>query len=552
MNIKKLLEPVVDKMPEVLPDHEVSVLQEIPVETLYFALKDADNEVAHWTLENARSAQIQGIIDLDCWTGDQFLPERFLTMFHLIARCSPQKIQEYMQEIDPEVIVRSLMEFLDVVDFDPQEPPSVAESNLVLSPDSKYALLMKDNDPNLRESLLQWLNKLSAADLDLMRRHLESCKWEQKTEIEEFAYGMKKGRLEDMGFVDRHEALGIYSHGRSRDLKKQLLDNPLEPKVKVHASEIEDVMDGSFLPDALRAPLSEAEFFGNAVRKVDDPKLQELILMESFRCINIVIIADDQLHESIESIRFTADRARRYLDLGLFFLSDGDINRCAELLRVQPLREVLRLGWLLIRDLTQAASTLRTGFPESFWGLTDSFLIQKLKGRHPELFKNELSALGCRSEEFVSLEAISKCAERLATLGAIGSFYKEKLESNMKLHDDPLAPHESFYSRLLTAFARQSSGLAFSMTPLKASEWTKIATHFDRDSLDKLVETFVTQVEGAPGTHMQLRFADLIDDLANYLSKTQNLPKAEIFAPLRIQMQDEDGQEEASAPQAEA
>ncbi|NCN27127.1 hypothetical protein GW915_06075 [bacterium] len=534
MSLSTLLSQVLKNPPQVAIDHEIEVLHELPVQTLYFALKEADSDMALWLTENSRVTQLQGLIDLDCWSGDQFEPARFMNFFHLLARCSPQRLRYLSKELDPEVIVRSLMEYCTVVDFDPQEPPQVPESQLMISPDGKYALILKEEDLNIRESLMIWLDKISATDLDLMRRHLESCKWEQISDIEEFAYGIKKGRLEDHGFVDRSEAIGIYASGHASKLKAQLLANPLPPKAKAEASEATPSIDGSFIPEIIRGPLSESNFFATALAEIDEPKIKEVLILESLRAVNIAIMADDLIHESVDCIKEAASRTRKYLDLGLFYLCDGKIELGKRELIEQPLFEVVRLGWLLTKDLVTAADVLRSKYPSQTWGLSDGFLIQKLSGRHPELFESELKAIGSSNKEFISLESITKCAERLATLGAIQNFVQDSLSEVLHLETDPLASTESLYSRLLTGIVRQDIGGAFSVSPINPKEWELIQKGFQRERLNKLVETFCNKAPKNTQVHLEVRMHDCLDELEKYLKSRPSMPLANMFSALRI------------------
>ncbi|MEI7441809.1 MAG: DUF6178 family protein, partial [bacterium] len=109
MSLNSLLKSVLPELPAVSIEREIETLQMLPAETLFLSLKEADSETALWVMENARASQVQGVLDLDCWQGDAFLPERFFRYFEFITYTTPERLLEYMKDLDPEIIVLSLM-----------------------------------------------------------------------------------------------------------------------------------------------------------------------------------------------------------------------------------------------------------------------------------------------------------------------------------------------------------------------------------------------------------------------------------------------------------
>jgi hypothetical protein len=534
MSLNQFLKPVLGEVPNIAHQNEVEVLRDLPPETAFFALKEADTDLLLWFLENAEIEQVQGIIDLDCWKGDSFQPERFLSFFHYMCRCTPEKLHEYMKDLDPEIIVRTLLEFVDVLDFNAQEPPDVDENHLILSPDNLYALILKSENPNLRESLFHWLNKLSAMDLQLMRRHLESCKWEQKTEIEEFAYTIKKGRLEDMGFLDSSEAVLLFSRGDAPSFKKQLLENPLPAKAKEESFQALEHIEGAFVPELLREPLSESVIFAEALKKIQNPALKEVILMEALRSMNITVMADDLIHEELDVIREATSRSRRYLDLGLFYLSDASIEKASEILVRQSLHSCTRLGWLLVHDLVKAAKVIRDNFPLAFWNTRDRELLESLQGRHPELSGMMLKDLQLASTDLVSLDAVLKTAERLNQISGLGNFFKEKFRESLALDTQEFAPSETVLARLMTALARQASTKTFDPKPLSESEWEAVTQLDLEKDLRPLIKLVVDNASPQAKALLEKRLDENFSELKNYLNQKQSFPDLRFFKALHV------------------
>jgi hypothetical protein len=520
---------VLPQLPSIQADMEVEVLHEIPVETLYLALKDSDAETALWFFQNALPEQVQGLVDIDCWEGSEFLPERFETYFKAMTLVTPPKLGRYMRELDPEVIVRGLLENVEVRDFDPQEPPQVPEKNLLLSPDNKYALIIKGESPNVREALRLWLDKFSSIDLELMRRHLEACKWEQASDLEEYAYQIKKGRLEDLGFVDYHEAISLYARGKAADLKHELLSQPLDkgskyPPELMSLEDAEILISPEFLPEPVKGPMMDEGFLGEALKGIADPRHKSVLVMELLRTINAALAADRVLHESLARISQNVNRSRAYLELGLLYLADANASRASELLESQPLAQVHRLGWLALQDAVKAATEIRNSYGTRLFGEADESLLVRLEGRHPELTQDLLIRLGIKALTIASFEGLLKLGARLTALATIGRFFTDELSEALKLKSEPLAEGESGYSRLLTGLFKQASGGEFDVKGLNEEEWAELSLNFDGVKLDSFARVIVDRCPEAGRAHFRERLGNESGELKNVIEASKSRP----------------------------
>jgi len=538
MSLRSLVSSVLPQFPQVQPEMEIEVLHELPVETLFLALKAADADTSMWFFENALPEQVQGLLDLELWEGPEFLPERAEEIFKTLCQLSPTKLLEYMKRLDPEIIVRTLMELCTVQDYLPTEPLDLPDSDYLLSPDSKYALIIKSENPEMREALYQWLNRLSSASLDVMRRHLESCKWEQVSDLEEYAYTVKKGRLEDMGFVDAHEAQALYAYGTASELRKELVENPISKSQKTRVRSLDDadenhepLMPEQWWPRVISEPLGAAGFLAKALSEIKSPVLKEVILQEIIRTVNASLAADRLLHCDLEKIALGTARARRYLDLGLSYLSQGSAETGAQWLETQPLSAVYRLGWLVVQDLQKAAKQLaKSAGSARFFGDIDGLLIESLQTRHPELDARVAQDLGggMQAAPLLDLDQVLKVGERLAALAWVQKFFLETLELTLRFSSDPLKNGDSAYARLATLVFRQQaaagaapSDIALDARPLTLAEWTQGAANFDATRFLRSLEMIAEQSPAPAKPLLLKRLKALADDLAYF---TKNNP----------------------------
>jgi hypothetical protein len=538
MSLQALIKPVLPKFPEVNPDLEIEILHDLPVETLFLALKQADAETAMWFFENALPEQVQGLIDVDCWQGSEFMPERAELYFKTLTLLSPPKLLKHMNGLDPEFVVLTLMNLCEVQDYLPTEPTDLPDGSYMLSPDSKYILILKTESPNAREALFQWLNRLSAASLDVMRRHLESCKWEQVTDLEEHGYTVKRGRLEDMGFVDYHEALRLFTRGSAADLKKQLLENPISKELKKGDAEEGDAAE--WLPSVLQAPMHGQGFLSAALSEVRDANLKHVLMQELLRTLNAALAADKALQEDIETVALVGARGRRYLDLGLQYLADGRPTPGARLLETQPLMEVLRLGWLVVQDLARAGQQLTGSAGAAYFGPADALILSGLSGRHPELDRQALGDLELLAQPgLLSLEAVLKVGAHLGQLGLLKKFFTEDLAPTLRWAEHPAQAGESMWSRLLTALFRQASQEAtdapLSLEPLSPTDWAELSPRFKPEIFTTALKLVEGRCPEAARPLFAKRAQNLQEDIVFYArSGGKKLPDARFFKGLNL------------------
>lgn len=519
MSLNGLLKAVIPSLPLISADKEIETLRMLPSETLFLALKEADTENALWVMENAKASQIQGIVDLDCWRGDAFLPERFFRYFEFMTYTTPEKLKEYMRDIDPEVVVLALLNLCEVTDFDPQNPPEVDEEKLILSPDSKYALILKTPDPNLRERIYQWLNKLSAMDIDLMRRHLESLKWENKNDLEEFGYQIKKGRIEELGFVEREDAVKFFSKISAPDLKKYLLENPLEKNVKEDSPLIETLGNEDFLPQPISKAVSDEGFFRKSLQHIENNHVLELLRMEVVRTVNAVFTAEDLLNEELDPLRDSAARTRAYLDLGLLYLSGGDEKRAADCLQVQPIFEISRLGWTLVQDLSRAAGELKKTYSLNLFDNIERELLNSLGGKHPQIqHPDVLKDLGLESFKHFTLETLHRTADQLGAMGVVAHFFKDSIGASILLNTEELESEDSAWTRLNTALFRQSCGIEFSAKKITIQEYEDLKTKWNEETALKIIKLITEKVPSQGRSLFERRTKELIDDLKKQIA----------------------------------
>lgn len=524
----------------VRPEHEIDLLRELPTQTLFLSLKEADLETRLWVFEHATVSQVQGLADIDLWRGEEFIPSKAASLFFDIARLTPRKIFEYAKGLDSEIWIRSLLEWVTVEPYDPQNPPDVEGKSYLLTPDNSYVLLFKVGvDINIQESLRLFLNKISAVSLEDMRKILESCRWEIPSDLEDFGARIKKGRLEEMGFVDRTEAISLYAYGEAPDVKNRMLANPLPKNSKIGLKKSPSQLGGfsqtestfsmeedphplapGLLPKVMRVPRgNKKSFFFSILESIESQELRENLGLELIRVMNAAASADDLLQGSLEDFSKSVERSFFFLDLGLQYLSGGKPIEARAALENQPLFQIYRLGWLTLADLVRVSTALKQSFPPSFWTPQDHQLLVGLKGRHPQLSSQTKSALGFDPIKDLDLLGLVCLGEKLTTLSEVGAFLKSTIEPNLGPKEFPYSPGETIYMRLFSQLWKwlgdpMGSSVAFTKWtgPMDETVWAKGVEKFRKspESFDKLIKGFLDKI---PKETTKAYLGEILEDI---------------------------------------
>src|SRR5205814_756462 len=112
--------------------------------------------------------------------------------------------------LDPEVMALYLQRQAKVYDLSAEEPiPDQAIGHYYPTPDGFYMIdvLPEGEAGKSLERMLDWLYR---ADLERARQIVMSAKWEVESDLQEWSYRWRSGRMSDLGYPEFYEALSIY------------------------------------------------------------------------------------------------------------------------------------------------------------------------------------------------------------------------------------------------------------------------------------------------------------------------------------------------------
>lgn len=184
-------------------------ISEVPGQELYFLLRDVGFSDASDVLRYCSAEQIQVILDLDGWRKDLLDVPQTFSWIQAILDAGPVKTGQVFAEVDHEWVVSFFVEFLRVYETSEEDGvPEEPRGYFYQTPDGVYMVdILSSEYGGLIE---RWIDALYRYNPALARRILMGIRWDAGPETQEHAYRFHTARMADLGYMEFHEALGMY------------------------------------------------------------------------------------------------------------------------------------------------------------------------------------------------------------------------------------------------------------------------------------------------------------------------------------------------------
>jgi hypothetical protein len=327
----------------------VTLVPTLPVQELYYAIKEVGLADAEDLLALTTAAQVQGFVDLDAWERDHLDERRVNAWIEALSDAGYEKLGAVVADLDPELMALWLQRQAVIYDLTIEEAPEEPQGHFFPTPDRFYLLdiLVGGEEGKALERIIDWFYRY---DLDLGRRIIMGAKWELGSDLEEHAWRWRQGRMADLGYVDFYEALSIYRWLDPTTVKAD--ENTFVAAPPESPTELPAVMAGS---------LDEAGFFGKALGTLPSDADVERLHGALVLLINKAMAADLVDPGDVDHGKEALSRAVATLGLGLEYLSRGDATRAGLALGSVALERLFRLGFSLTLQVKTLADTLVKG-----------------------------------------------------------------------------------------------------------------------------------------------------------------------------------------------
>ncbi len=359
--------------------------------------------------------QFQYILDLDFWKRDQLDPEKILQWMEILLESGEKKVTQFIHSTDPEFVVLLLKKFLHVTTLE-GEPVETRDRIPFFTLDQFYFIDFKGK--RTKEVFEPFLRTFYRINGEGYRRLMESLICEIESELEETGYRLRNGRLNDFGFPDFEEALGIYRFVNPDSLIVE------KRSLRVMSQEAAG-KEGSMFYLTFQ---NEGPFLSSILSKIDDPHQQDRLKQEITALCNKAIIAEAIDLSNIVAMERVVKKVYHYLNLGLQYLSREEKTKALEILRSLPMERLFLCGVSTTLLLRRRAESILKGR----WFSDDQENLVFLDPPHLERFEGVLRKRPAiyrdgNFEDFKNLQDLKEMEEFLASIETVTHILEEEV-----------------------------------------------------------------------------------------------------------------------------
>jgi hypothetical protein len=396
------------------PDSAALVQALAPVE--YTVLLKAAPDMRALLLQLGQPEQIRTVLDLDCWHKDTLQSARVLEWLEAIQHSGDAICAQTLQTLDSEMLSVVLHRYIRVKAALPsEEEVDPGPYDEVLS-NELYRVAFIDPDSPLNERVAEFLRVLRLTDLDMYHRLMQEAMWAQESELEEWAYRWRTGRLQDEGIPDYYEALEAY-HVIDVESLHTLPPGALEPPGVPASAE-----ESGRVPSYAWSLTPSGSLLAQALRGDFTPATRERLCWEMVALCNKAIVLDQIDFADTAAVRASLGRVHAYVNIGLEYLGHHDLQQLVSLLTTRSLQSLCQIGFSLSMRLRQRASALQAylngaaGVRRALPGLARSVVDTLLQTWHPQFCVGLESPGEMAYRDFLYLQDIHVVAAVLEAL----------------------------------------------------------------------------------------------------------------------------------------
>jgi hypothetical protein len=308
------------------------VIPRLPEAELCFTVKAIGLADAGWVLAHATDEQIQSCVDLDGWgTGDAPDRERLSAWMAALLEGGDDALLRAVHALDTELLMLWLADRLEA-HLKPNDDPGWEAPSGARTLEGQFYVVARRSGDDL-EDAMRVLELLFEADYWLYFRLLQAVSWESGPDNEEFALRWRTGRLQDLGFPPRDEALAIYAAPRRSELDT-LPETPAPGVGEWHLP--------VWMPELPAAADPRLSLFQAAARL--EPAARRSFFYAFVSLANQIAVADRLPLGDAESLPTAIEKAAVTASAGLDWLAARHGVTPFEVLQRAPLVRLFRIG----------------------------------------------------------------------------------------------------------------------------------------------------------------------------------------------------------------
>ena len=343
---------VKQRIQDLLTDTDASAAVQALSPVEYTVLLKEAPESRAALLALADPEQNQAVLDLDCWHKQDLLSTRLLEWLDDLRKSGLEPFLGTLAVLDSELLVASFSKHVQVHAVLPHEEEEEPRPYDEVLSNELYRLEFTDPDSVWNERIQRLLAFLRHADLNTYHVLMQGVMWSHQSELEEWAYRWKSGRLQDEGFPDYYDALEAY---RIIDTVPQLAPGGVEPPGRPANAE-----ETGIIPGYAWSMTPAGSLLAQALGGQFNSETLERLCWEMVGLCNRELVVDQVDFADADAVKASLRRVHAHANLGLEYLCDLHSYSPESLLREHPLQTVCQTGISLIVGLRQRANRIQT------------------------------------------------------------------------------------------------------------------------------------------------------------------------------------------------
>jgi hypothetical protein len=374
------------------------IIRRISEEEIFFTVKKlgAENALALISLTTGR--QLQYLLDLDLWKHEMPNFESAQRWLSMIAAMGEEKILQFVQVADTQLLVSLMNNFVKVRIRNP-------DIDLLEEKDSLPLFTLDDlffvnfTAPESEETLKRFLEAIFEWNTEYYFGLMEELAMGVHLENEEEARRLRLARLADRGFPEFDEAVEIY-----RYLQRSALSYAPSERCEERADPLE------ITQTVLKYPLKLVEsdtLFKRSLDAIAEAYEKDRLSQELAHLANKVMVADGRDPGEMDDLRGSLTKVSGYINIALEELCGDDTSKAADLLKCNHMEFLFRRGFSLILDVRKEAQKLLRNYEGGVENLGHPLagLVQGLLKKRPVYAGSVLGET--KPREFESLEDVN-------------------------------------------------------------------------------------------------------------------------------------------------
>lgn len=323
-----------------LADNSRQLIQALPVEELYWTVKERGVEDSVSLISMTDLDQFQYMVDIDCWNKDALDSSRINTWYKILGKCHESKVLEWFTNADEEFLIGSFKKLFKVFKIEEQSDLSEEYASMPsYTLDGIYFFQFKNDD--IRVCIMPLLNVLYQHNRNRFYSLIEGVIWDFELEVEEDAFYWRQSRIAEKGFPNLDEALDVYNFISDKEIELFIRD--ITDKTD---KENDSILDRNSIN--LRYMFSHGSislFLYSIMQSIDNQEILDDFQRQMCSIANKIIIADSLEVKEIDDMIIALRKAAGYVNIGLEILSGGRINKAKIFLEDLHASVLFRIGY---------------------------------------------------------------------------------------------------------------------------------------------------------------------------------------------------------------